>query len=221
MTVTGKLKLTHIFIILISLVGIGVTASLVIDEKMLVSIEQQYGMDARKRVVAWNRLIMHNQMQTEKQKLELVNRFFNRVTFIADKKHWNKHDYWATPIEFLVTNGGDCEDFSIAKYFALKELGISTRKLRLTYVKSIKLNQAHMVLSYFDSPGAEPLILDNLTQKIELSSIRKDLIPVYSFNGEGLWMAKERGAGRLVGKARQVSPWMDVIKRMQFAKAGL
>lgn len=218
---TGKFKFAYIAITLVSLIGVGVTASLLLDEKMLVSIEYKYGKEARGRVVAWNKLIMQNQIQSERQKLKLVNDFFNKVSFIPDKEHWNKHDYWATPIEFLVTNGGDCEDFSIAKYFALKELGVSTQKLRLTYVKSIVLNQAHMVLSYFDQPDSEPLILDNLTQKIELSSSRKDLIPVYSFNGEGLWTAKERGAGRLMGKARQISPWMDVIRRMHVARVSL
>jgi len=62
----------------------------------------------------------------------------------------------------LASNGADCEDFSIAKYFALKELGVPIQRLRITYVKAVRLNQAHMVLAYYPEPDAVPLILDNL-----------------------------------------------------------
>ena len=151
----------------------------------------------------------------DKEKLQRVNDFFNQVRFVSDQKHWKKKDYWATPIEFLSTNGGDCEDFALAKYFTLRELGVADKKLRLTYVKAVRLNQAHMVLSYFATPAAEPLVLDNLDREIRRASKRKDLVPVYSFNGKGLWLAKERDQGRLVGKSSRISRWTDIIKRMQ------
>ncbi len=55
------------------------------------------------------------------------------------------------PLEFLGSNAGDCEDFTIAKYFSLLELGVSDKKLRLVYVKTIELNQFHMVLAYYST----------------------------------------------------------------------
>lgn len=192
--------------------------SLLIDKKLLAHIEKQYGPDARKRLVNWSRLVIRNTKRTDLEKLKLVNNFFNKVQFISDKKHWKKTDYWATPLEFLTTNGGDCEDFSIAKYFTLRELGVPMEKLRLTYVKSLTLNQAHMVLSYFVEPVADPLILDNIIKKIKPASDRRDLIPVYSFNGEGLWIAKERGQGRFVGDSRKISPWNKMMGRMRAIK---
>ncbi|MBI4206399.1 MAG: transglutaminase-like cysteine peptidase [Betaproteobacteria bacterium] len=104
--------------------------------------------------------------------------------------HWGKEDYWATPIEFLSTNAGDCEDFSIAKYFTLRALGVPDDRLRLTYVKElVQYNQAHMVVAYFPSPDAEPLVLDNINKTIQPASARSDLLPVYSFNGSNLWLA--------------------------------
>ena len=42
-----------------------------------------------------------------------------------------KKDYWATPIEFMGTGAGDCEDYAIAKYFSLINLGIPEDKLRI------------------------------------------------------------------------------------------
>ena len=113
---------------------------------------------------------------SERQKLELVNDFMNRTPFKTDQEHWGKVDYWATPVEFLSTNGGDCEDFSIAKYFTLRALGVADDKLQITYVKETRVyNEAHMVLAYFATPDAEPLILDNINKTIQPASNRGDL----------------------------------------------
>ena len=103
------------------------------------------------------------------------------MRFVSDDQHWGRADYWATPVEFLATGAGDCEDFSLAKYFTLKALGVPLERMRLTYAKAVKLNQAHMVVAYFATPDAEPLILDNLISDIKPASQRTDLVPVYSF----------------------------------------
>ena len=47
----------------------------------------------------------------------------------------------------------------------------------------------------------EPLVLDNLVDSIDRASKRTDLLPVFSFNGTGLWLAKQRGKGKLAGSA--------------------
>ncbi len=148
------------------------------------------------------------------EKLERVNRFFNRLHFIDDTIHWQQEDYWATPVEFLASNGGDCEDFALAKYFTLRALGVPEERLALTYVKAVRLNRAHMVLTYYPEPGAEPLVLDNLTEAIQPASRRTDLLPVYSFNGAGLWLAKQRGRGKKVGESGRLSRWRQLLNRM-------
>jgi predicted transglutaminase-like cysteine proteinase len=138
--------------------------------------------------------------------------------FVNDIAVWDKEDYWATPLEFLSKGAGDCEDYSIAKYFTLKELGVDEQKLRITYVKAVKLNQAHMVLTYFENKRAIPLVLDNLDIEIKPANLRKDLIPVYSFNGDGLWLAKARGDGKRVGNASRLSLWEELAARMALNK---
>ncbi len=186
-----------------------------LDQSILSAAEQQYDATATQRLLAWQKLIRDNQSISELEKLEKVNHFFNStVDFIDDIIHWKKEDYWATPMECLASEGGDCEDFSLAKYFTLKAMGVSEKKLNLTYVKALELNQAHMVLTYYSSPGAEPLVLDNLIQEIRPASQRKDLLPVYSFNGLGLWLAKERERGKLVGSSERLTKWKDVLRRM-------
>jgi predicted transglutaminase-like cysteine proteinase len=180
----------------------------------LESIEQQHGSIARTRLEGWRSLIHAADELSDLEKLQRVNEFFNQVTFINDIDHWGVEDYWATPTQLLTSNGGDCEDFSIAKYFTLRQMGIPADHLRLTYVKAIKLNQAHMVLTYFKTPGVDPLVLDNLVDKIQKASSRDDLLPVYSFNAEGLWLARERGNEQHIGKPERLSRWKEVVARI-------
>ncbi|MDX1453005.1 MAG: transglutaminase-like cysteine peptidase [Oleiphilaceae bacterium] len=189
-------------------------ASLELGQTLLNVVRDRFGDDAVQRLQQWEKIANSSHSIKESQKLELVNRFFNRTRFISDFEHWGKEDYWATPVELLATNGGDCEDYSIAKYFTLKELGVSVDKLKITYVKALKLNQAHMVLAYYPEPGAEPLILDNLVNDIKPASERDDLVPVYSFNGEGLWLSKLRGQeGKRIGTPDKLDHWQDLMIR--------
>ena len=191
-------------------------AELLISEALLQRIENEYDSEARQRVEAWQILMQENKDLTEREKLAVVNDFFNsNVLFVDDIFLWNKEDYWATPIEMLSLGAGDCEDYSIAKYFTLKQLGVDEDKLRITYVKAIDLNQAHMVLTYFENKRAIPLVLDNLINEIQPASRRQDLTPVYSFNGTGLWLAKSRGEGQRVGDASRLSLWEDLAARMR------
>jgi len=194
-------------------------ASLGITEAMLATITEQYGRSARSRVIDWQTLVDANIARSDVDKLYAVNGFFNRNRFISDQEHWQKADYWATPIEFIGTKGGDCEDFVIAKYITLRALGVPDAKLRITYVKSLSLNQAHMVLTYYASPREVPLVLDNLINQIQPASSRTDLLPVYSFNGDGLWKAKMNGEGQKIGTADELDMWQDFIVRLQREKA--
>jgi len=203
--------------ILLFVLSVAVAEGLGLDEKLLARIHQIYGIEAGQRAVRWNALMSENKEMADSEKLESVNQFFNSMQFVSDWEHWDQEDYWATPIEFLGTNGGDCEDFAVAKYFTLRELGVPEDRLRLTYVKALELNQAHMVLTYFVAPDAEPLVLDSLINEIKPASSRSDLRPVYSFNGDSLWLAKERGRGQLVGGSGRLSRWVDVVGRVKSA----
>lgn len=110
--------------------------------------------------------------------------------------------------------GGDCEDFSIAKYFTLLQLGIPEDKMRITMVKATSVNQYHMVLAYYETPSAVPLVLDNLDHEIKPATKRKDLLPVYSFNGKQLWLNKEQGRGVLAGSSTRLEKWNDLNHRL-------
>jgi len=186
-------------------------------QKILTSLEKNYGERAKKRGNAWLKLMKTEAESTEKDKLNKVNRFFNLFHFIDDIKLWGSDNYWASPVEFIGVNGGDCEDFAIAKYFTLRELGIADEKMRITMVKAVNINKYHMVLAYYATPGAVPLILDNLDGVVKTADKRRDLVPVYSFNASQLWLNKEKGRGILSGKASRLSLWRDLRRRISAA----
>jgi predicted transglutaminase-like cysteine proteinase len=171
--------------------------------------------EGQQRINDWQYLLASQKQIGELEQLNVVNRFFNRqLRYVEDIDLWHEVDYWETPIEALWKGAGDCEDYAIAKYFSLRHLGVASEKLRITYVKALTQNRAHMVLTYYSSPEAEPLVLDSLIDAIKPASQRKDLLPVYSFNAEGLWLPGTKG-NKKVGDTKRLSRWQDVLKKMQ------
>ncbi|MDE1336292.1 transglutaminase-like cysteine peptidase [Vibrio aestuarianus] len=187
------------------------------EQQWVDAVTRTYGTRAGKRVETWRKEIAKYQNASEQQQLTKINSFFNQLYFVNDIDLWGKNDYWATPLEFLGSNAGDCEDFTIAKYFSLLELGIDDKKLRLVYVKAIELNQFHMVLAYYSTPNAEPLILDNINPEIKPASVRRDLLPIYSFNGKNLWLMKSKNS-QLAGDSSRLSLWNDLRARERSLK---
>ena len=190
-------------------------------ERLVQAYERRFGGPARGRIEGWKRFAAeqtHDEAR-ERALLELVNAFLNRLRFVEDQAHWGEADYWATPAEAVGSGGADCEDYAIAKYFLLKQLGVPVARLRLVYVRALRLDQAHMVLAYYPRPDADPLVLDNLEPQVRPASQRSDLAPVYSFNDEALWI-ETRGQ---VGAPQQIRNWSTLMQRLQreFTAAGL
>lgn len=153
-------------------------------------------------------------------KLQKVNEFFNRkILYTDDQEIWGQSDYWATPMESLAKGKGDCEDYVIAKYFTLRNMNIPDKQLRLIYVKAriggptSSVQQAHMVLAYYASADAEPLILDNLISEIRPAARRSDLFPIFSFNGQGVFAGAAANSTLGPGGTSRLSRWQDLLER--------
>lgn len=188
-------------------------------DRLLRTLSQRWGGPAVQKFHAWRDMLGQAATLDEADKLRRVNEFFNRqLRFEDDLQIWQQADYWATPLESLERGAGDCEDFTIAKYFSLQMLDIDPAKLRLTYVKALiggpdsKISQAHMVLAYYSQPNAEPLVLDNLIGDIRPASRRPDLIPVFSFNSDGIWVP---GGSEPKSSSDRLSRWKDLVARMR------
>ena len=180
----------------------------------------RYGEAVADAVRDWRALIFDPTIDDERERLTRVNTFFNRrLRFDDDIKVWKEADYWATPLESIALGAGDCEDFAIAKYASLLISGISSERLRLIYVRAriggpqSKVSQAHMVLGYYPTPDAEPLILDNLVSEIRPASRRPDLFPIFSFTSEGLWV--QGASTSSADPTARLSRWRSVLQRMR------
>jgi predicted transglutaminase-like cysteine proteinase len=189
-------------------------------ERVMQSAQQRYGGHAAAIVKDWSKVLELFRPEPEEQQLRDVNEYVNgKLRFEDDIKVWGRVDYWATPIEALIKGAGDCEDYAIAKYFSLKMLGVPVAKLRMTYVRAklggsaSNVTQAHMVLTYYSSPNAEPLILDNLISEIRLAGRRPDLTPIFSFNSEGIF--DSAGMKPQPGGGSRLSKWNDVVEKMK------
>jgi predicted transglutaminase-like cysteine proteinase len=184
--------------------------------KLVAYVQEHWGRESTPRLMVWQRLTRDFKAAVLSQKpetdsLRQVNGFFNQIPYFTDIKHWGATDYWATPIEMLGSFGGDCEDYSIGKYLSLKEIGIPVSKLRITYVRALKLGESHMVLAYYPTPDADPLILDNLIGDIRPASQRTDLEPVYGFNDDDLWVI---GLAASKGGSTNVRLWRELLVKL-------
>lgn len=164
-----------------------------IDAPLVEKADAKYGKFAKNRFVAINtKLLEQLGSEDEIKKLNTVNTWVNFIKYKSDMKLYGVSDYWATLYEFVGKDGGDCEDYTIAKYYILKELGVDPKKLKFTYVvyrdRSGK-NISHMVLSYLKVPQPKSkediLILDNNNRLVLPVSKRPDLIKMIKMiNGD-------------------------------------
>ncbi len=188
-----------------------------LDFVVLERLKSEYGEPAFQRGVRLNQLLVELKNKDILTQLTEVNRFFNRATHRFDEEVWGESDYWATPEEFIGLHTGDCEDFVIAKFFTLRHLGIADEHLYLTYVKALKQNVAHMVLSYFDTPQGIPLVLDNYDLRILSADKRSDLLPIYSFNAQSLFLTNaSAGLGKSLPTDKvKNSKWTKLLSTLE------
>ncbi|MDH5570782.1 MAG: transglutaminase-like cysteine peptidase [Gammaproteobacteria bacterium] len=146
-----------------------------------------------------------------------INQFFNQIPRERDLALWGIQDYWTTPDELMSLSKGDCEDLAIAKYFVLRQLGVSEQKINMAYGKSFDTEtgilEPHMVLIYY-SNKKNLLILDSLKTSLTRLDKRTDLMLEYSFNTESLWRIQDGHKGQLMGRADNIKRWSNLLKRM-------
>lgn len=133
---------------------------------------------------AWHRLIGEAMPLPAAQKVAFVNSYFNRWPYRLDKDLYGVSEYWASPVEFL-GHSGDCEDYSIAKFFALRQLGLNNGQLRIIILLDSQRGVGHAVLAlYYDR---EIYILDSLRDEVLPHWRYEHYKPQYSMNETTRW----------------------------------
>ena len=131
-----------------------------------------------------------NSLKDENQikKIDSINAYLNKTPYVTDMVNWRQKDYWATLNQFFSRNG-DCEDYAIAKYYSLKELGFSSDQMRIVVVEDTNLDIAHAVLAVYSE--GKTWILDNQISKIVEQEKIIHYKPLYSINEKSWWLHKK------------------------------
>ena len=148
-------------------------------------LQEVYGGRALQRAEAFSRLLTPRAGTTDQQKIELVNNYFNNLTYREDPKLWGMEDYWANPLEFIGARGGDCEDYSITKYYALRQLGVPIEQMRIVMLVDSIRGIAHAVLAV--TQGEQIYVLDNVSDLVLPHTKYEHYVPQYSVNEHFRW----------------------------------
>ncbi len=142
------------------------------------------------KVQQWSALKSRFGKMSKISQLQAINGFFNNIPSKDDILNYGKDEYWAAPGKFMSKFSGDCEDYSISKYFALQHLGWKKENLFVLFLHD-NINQGmHSVLAVKN--GNKTFILDNLSRPAHL------LVPAEQYvnqvklhsmaNYEGYWV---------------------------------
>lgn len=146
--------------------------------------QKTYAASSSKAVKAWQAMIRNQKGARQIDQLKTVNNFINQWRYRTDSYNYKTSDYWASPAEFF-SRSGDCEDYAIAKYVTLRQMGFSADQLRLVVVKDVKRGLAHAVLAaYVDG---DVFILDNVTSEVRSQTVVTEYAPYYSVNEQARW----------------------------------
>ena len=153
---------------------------------MFKKFERQLRQESSAKIVRdWQKNLRDIRGSSIKSMANQVNNLVNKKRYIVDSKNWGTSDYWATPVEFL-ERGGDCEDFAIMKYTALRSMGIPEERLRIAIVQDLKKNIPHAVLIVYAEDGA--YILDNQIKRMISAESGTRYKPIYSINRTAWWL---------------------------------
>jgi predicted transglutaminase-like cysteine proteinase len=114
-----------------------------------------------------------------------INRAINLdIRPVSDTAQYGAVPLWPTPLMTFASNAGDCKDYAIAKYVALRELGLSADDLRLVIVYIRSADEYHAVTAVrYDGRW---LILDNRTSDIKNDVDIADYDARFVIDGEGV-----------------------------------
>jgi predicted transglutaminase-like cysteine proteinase len=131
-----------------------------------------------------------------------VNRSINlSIRAVSDMDQYGTRDLWATPLMTFSSGAGDCEDYAIAKYAALRELGYSDEELRIVIVHDNAAAEDHAVAAV--RYEGRWLVLDNKTLDVRDDEAAVALNPLFMIDNEGV-----RKIVSLAAEPKQ-SPWTD------------
>jgi predicted transglutaminase-like cysteine proteinase len=122
-----------------------------------------------------------------------INRAVNlAIRAVSDMTQHGQADVWSSPLATFASRAGDCEDYAIAKFAALRMAGISPEDLRIVVLRDLVHGEDHAtVLARLDGHW---LMLDNRRMAmIEDADVRNHR-PLFVIGDDGVMRYEEPAA---------------------------
>ncbi|WP_314950003.1 transglutaminase-like cysteine peptidase [Bradyrhizobium cosmicum] len=151
------------------------------------------------------RLIGAVKSKSGRARLDEANRAVNMVVrYVSDYAQHGEADRWSSPLETFATAKGDCEDYAIAKYVALREAGFPREDLRLVLVRDRAVRQDHAVLAA--RLDGQWLVLDNRRSELIEDSGATNLAPLFAIDHAGVHLFAAPYAQRQFAASTEAAP---------------
>ncbi len=134
-------------------------------------------------------------------RIGVVNRAINMaIRPTSDLAQWGVRDRWSAPLATLTTGRGDCEDYAIAKYVALRQAGVAAHDLRLVIVRDLAVGEDHAVVAA--RLDGSWIVLDNRRLALVEDGDMRRMVPLFVLDDEGV----KRFTPTVTADARRPTP---------------
>ena len=162
----------------------GVEADMIKEEKVLDRCRADAS-DCPSYAAQFLRLINAVKSKSGRAQLDEANRGVNAaIRYVTDFSQYGEADRWSAPLATFATGKGDCEDYAIAKYVALRDAGFPSDDLRVVLGRDRTIRRDHAVLAA--RLDGRWLILDSLRSELIEDSRVPDLTPVFAIDHRGV-----------------------------------
>ncbi len=118
-------------------------------------------------------------------RLDAVNRAVNgAIVYMTDMQQHGVLDLWSSPLSTFATLRGDCEDYAIAKYVALRAAGVASADLRIVLARDNALGEDHAILAA--RQDGRWLVLDNRRAELVDDGDVRHLAPLFAIDAQGV-----------------------------------
>ena len=157
--------------------------------------------------------------QEGRSRIGTINRSINlAIRPVSDLAQFGVSDLWTSPLTTLGSGRGDCEDYAIAKYLALREAGVAAHDLRLVIVRDTLAKEDHAILAA--RLADQWLILDNRHHALVDSTEMRYFTPLFALDQEGVrhfatglaQQAVERGGSEASPARADTMTYLQVLR---------
>ena len=130
-------------------------------------------------------IVAEGRARSGRARIGIINRAVNlAIRPMSDLMQWGVIDRWSSPLETFATGRGDCEDYAIAKYAALKEAGVAAEDVRLVILRNTAIGEDHAAVAVrLDGVW---LLLDNRWLTLVEADAMPGVAPLFVLDGDGV-----------------------------------